>query len=317
MPQGFRSSIKKLHTTRQKFLKNPSCTYADSIENLLYNSILASIAKDGQSIDSTNDHFGGVSLRQNRFTTPCCPPDYKSAFTSIPSLIYSVSPDTIWVNQYVANETQIIMQDGQQISILQRTRYPWDGNVIIEILDNCRLNLRLRIPGWSASDVTVNINGDIYKEQVLPGTYLEIDRNWLIGDSVCIQFPLRVRRIAADDLKNAKYIAFLRGPLLYCFESADNPDIDLAEVCLQKGGYTSEFLPRLLQGVQVIDVPAKIPRRNGFKQQTANTGQHPQSDSLTKPVTLMAVPYFTWGNRGPGQMAVWLRESQTIDTPAI
>lgn len=179
--------------------------------------------------------------------------------------------------------------NGEVVSLLQRTRYPWDGNVIIEILDDCELSLNLRMPGWCQNNVEININGDIYTDSITPGNYIRITRTWSVGDSVCIQFPMPVRTSQAhpDDSGKANSVALMRGPLLYCFESIDSPLYDLNNLILPVNHtFTSSFQPNLLDGVQIIEV---------------------SNPSQNKPI-LTAIPYYAWGNREPGHMRVWLRE---------
>jgi DUF1680 family protein len=59
--------------------------------------------------------------------------------------------------------------------------------------------------------------------------------------------------------------------------------------------FSSEFKPDLLNGVVVAEAEVPVPTitDNGMKISTVN-----------RKVT--AIPYFSWANRGKGQMQVWI-----------
>ncbi len=61
----------------------------------------------------------------------------------------------------------------------------------------------------------------------------------------------------------------------------------------------------LLGGIVALQTPATVP--------DAPWGDLYRSalDRATgeRDVTLVAIPYFTWANRGPSRMAVWLRQA--------
>jgi DUF1680 family protein len=66
----------------------------------------------------------------------------------------------------------------------------------------------------------------------------------------------------------------------------------------QNSAFTSEFKPELLNGVTVIkaEIPAVIVEDNGQKVYTVNK-------------TMTAIPYYSWANRGKGEMMVWFPSS--------
>ena len=68
--------------------------------------------------------------------------------------------------------------------------------------------------------------------------------------------------------------------------------------------FTTEFIPSLLEGTQVI-------KTSGF--QTKRTIDGKVEMLGEEPVTL--IPYALWNNRGPGQMIVWLPTSVMATRP--
>jgi DUF1680 family protein len=85
-------------------------------------------------------------------------------------------------------------------------------------------------------------------------------------------------------------VAFERGPIVYCFEQLDAkaPLAGLA-VVPPTAQISTAFRPDLLGGVQTLTVEAH----------TAGLGNGPS-------LSVQAIPYFAWNNRGLGPMTVWL-----------
>ena len=82
----------------------------------------------------------------------------------------------------------------------------------------------------------------------------------------------------------------MRGPLVYCLESADNP-FPLPELSVSADSpVQADFRPLLLGGVTAL-------RGHGEIAGKRNVG-------------FTAVPYYAWANRGSGAMAVWIPESE-------
>ena len=67
--------------------------------------------------------------------------------------------------------------DSSKIKLVQKTDYPWDGAVSIEVSESKKeaFDIMLRIPEW-ANGSTVSVNGK--KENATAGTYFTINRKW-------------------------------------------------------------------------------------------------------------------------------------------
>ncbi len=138
------------------------------------------------------------------------------------------------------------------------------------------LALYLRVPGW-AGGAALAVNGEAQTAPT-PGTYARVERDWAEGGTLTLTLPLLVRREVGHPRATSQrgQAALGRGPLVYCFEAADNPDTDIRDIRLPAA---PEFVPDLLNGVTVLH------------------------GSAPAPVT--AIPYYAWANREPGLMAVW------------
>jgi DUF1680 family protein len=45
----------------------------------------------------------------------------------------------------------------------------------------------------------------------------------------------------------------------------------------------------------------------GFVEEQEESSLYPLSAPVTKPCQIKMIPYYTWDNRAPGEMLVWLR----------
>jgi hypothetical protein len=188
-----------------------------------------------------------------------------------------------------------------------QTGYPWDEDVRIRVRPEApaSFTLALRVPGWCRRPA-LRINGRATKlAPLLSGGYARIRRRWEPGDAVELRLPMPVERIEAHPSvrSDAGRVALQRGPLVYCLEEADN-GADLNDQALPRGAsLTARHNPRLLGGVVTIHGKGKRRRRADW----AGRLYSPDAGRL-ETVAVMAVPYFAWCNRRPGEMLVWLRE---------
>jgi hypothetical protein len=106
---------------------------------------------------------------------------------------------------------------GAALLLGQETSYPIDGMVRLTVAPATpeRFVLRLRIPAWSLL-TKVRMNGQPVAS-VQPGTYLALDRLWLSGDSVELEFDMRPRFVSGERDATGR-IAIYRGPLLLAYD---------------------------------------------------------------------------------------------------
>jgi hypothetical protein len=229
---------------------------------------------------------------------------------ALPGYLYSLTEDTVWVHLYAANDALLTLPGGLDVRLVQRTRYPWDGNITMDVLSAGEFGLRVRIPGWCGTDAAVLLNGEPLAIAAPAGTYVEVRRHWQVGDSLCLRLPMPVRQIEAHPytLENTGRVALMRGPLLYCLEGVDNPGVDLRDVTLPAEEIAIEeaFIPTLLGGVSVLRFAAQVaPLDAGWSGRLYRPAQ--SHGASRRSIEVLAVPYYAWANRDPGPMQVWLR----------
>ncbi len=321
--------------------------YLDALERTLYNNLLAGVSLSGDQFFSTSPtesdgemkfnqgnvpnafaqakYADAAATRKPWFVSACCPPNLARYIEQISGLIYAVSADDVLVNLFVGSETTIERDDGNKVTIRQQTRYPWEGKVAIAVQPERkeRFGLRIRIPGWAnnspvasdlysfsesaeAPEVTVAVNGQDVPLKLDCG-FLALDREWSPGDSVEVNFAMPVHRVLSNPLvkENINKVALQRGPIVYCAESLDNRGAARSLALQDDASLHARFRPDLLNGVMTVFGLSTSQRTTG---QSGGNGADQERTSQLRPV--LAIPYYAWGNRGPGEMVVWFWREQ-------
>jgi DUF1680 family protein len=288
--------------------------YADILERSLYNGAL-----DGLSLKGDRFFYGnplaseGDDSRSEWFGTACCPSNIARLVESVGNYIYAESNDAIWINLYIGSKGSFEVKN-KKVQVSQETNYPWDGKVRISVFPEkqTEFDLLIRIPGWAGNDpvpgntyrylessseaITISINGKPVDYKIVKG-YAVITKSWKKGDVVQLDLPMPVRRIVAireikDDINR---VALQRGPLVYCFEHADNDGKTMNIVIPDNAAFKAEFKPDMLNGIVAIssNTPVVTVSENGLS---------------VKPIikNVVAIPFFSWANRGEGQMQIWM-----------
>jgi DUF1680 family protein len=212
------------------------------------------------------------------------------------------------VHLYVQGAGQFQL-GGQNVTLSQETRYPWDGAVALRVATEqpARFGLRLRLPGWCAAPrLAVNGTPAELAGNVENG-YARIEREWQDGDVVTLELPMPAQRVYAHPAiaADAGNVAIQRGPLIYCLEQADQ-SMPLDRVALpQAAELAASFEPELLGGVVALAGIAQALDDAGWEGVLYSTAA-----PATQPCTIMAIPYYAWDHRAPGRMRVWVREAK-------
>jgi DUF1680 family protein len=291
--------------------------FTDALETTLYNGVLAGVSLNGQSYFYQNPLAdSGSHRRQPWFGCACCPPNIARLLASLPGYFYGTSREGVWAHLYAAGSASMTLPGGARAAIIQRTRYPWDGEVEIEVQTDARdqFSLFLRVPGWCQS-ASVSINERPADAALSPGSYFELRQSWRSGDRVHLTLPMTARRVVCHPCvtNNVGRVALMRGPLVYCLEGVDHPGIELREVVLPaEADLQSSFEPGLLGGMEVISAGALVEPSLGWERRLyrsidANQSREAKSSTRQEPLRLTAIPYYAWANREAGPMQVWIR----------
>lgn len=283
--------------------------YADILERALYNGVLSGVSRDGQTFFYENPLASlGGHHREKWFRVACCPPNIARLFASLGQYIYSVNDTDIAVHLYMQNTAQVSI-GGREVAVRQETTYPWNGKIALRLsMDKpTRFGLRLRIPGW-CEDVQLRVNGEAFEiDGHLEQGYVRVERVWQSGDRVELELAMSVKRmyVHPDVRQDAGCVALQRGPLVYCLEGADN-NVPLHRIVVPRTTeLASQFEADVLDGVTIVRGEALVEDDTGW------VGRLYRSwPASLQPCVITAIPYYAWDNREPGEMRVWLRESE-------
>jgi DUF1680 family protein len=281
--------------------------FADAMETALYNGVISGLSLDGREYFYVNPLADdGTHRRQPWFGTACCPPNIARLLASLPGYVATASDEGVWIHLYVAATMEMALPDGTRVAIRQRTDYPWDGAVELEVETEreTRFSLILRIPGWAGA-VEIAVNGQPLDQEIEPGSYAKIRRTWKAGDVVQLSLPMTLRCLMSHPRVEANRgrLALARGPLVYCFEQADHPGVDIRDLRIPVGAnWEAVVQPDLLGGVTTLHGEAVVAA--GADDALYQPFQREETNGRMVPVT--AIPYFAWANRDAGPMRVWL-----------
>ncbi len=297
----------------RRFLATGEGRHMDWIELAMHNAVLAGVSLEGTDYFYTNPlrvtDPPPVELRWSRQRQPfvvsyCCPPNVVRTLAQLGGYAYSVATDGVAINLYGASELATML-DGVPLRIVQETEFPWSGDVTIRIdrAPALRWTLRLRQPSWAAA-MSVRVNGKPAPIEVDNG-YAVVRQEWRAGDVIQISLPMPVVCLESHPLveETRGQLAIKRGPTVYCLESADLPKgVDVGQVRIDPDAdFTVRYDDGLLGGVAVIE--AELPN---VESAAWDKLYRPATESPSRTARVKFVPYYAWGNRGKGEMSVWL-----------
>lgn len=295
------------------FLLTGDAAYMDVWERTAHNGFISGVSESGDRFfypnplvyDGQAKNNNGHAGRAPWFGCACCPPNLMRTLAAFTGYFYAVRDDALYVNVFASSEGRATIA-GTPVTLTQTTDYPWKGAVKLAVSPGkpARFTVRVRIPGWArnapvptdlyayenaiAPAWTVRVGGEKISAPLDHG-YLSITRDWRSGDAIEVELPMPVRRVHGNAHIAATQgrVAFERGPVVYCVETAgqafpaDTKPEDL--VVKRDAAVAAMWKPALLGGIEEL---------------TLDTGTR----------KIEAVPYFAWDNRGLDRMAVWLRE---------
>jgi DUF1680 family protein len=297
---------------RQLLLTEPKGEYGDILEKELYNGTISGMALDGEHFfyvnplqvnpessakDPTKSHV--KVTRPAWFGCACCPPNLARLIASVDQYIYTQQADTIYNHLFISSSTQF--DNGLTITI--DGNYPWSGDIKYRFAAETPVTttLAIRIPAW-AKHPHATIDGK-------PATITVENGFWFINQAfsdttrIDLSLDMMPQRIHADPhvFADIGHVAIMRGPVVYCLEQADNgshlPWLSLPETTTLRPQVDTETFAIPLTTIQTVGRKLAIP----------STELYATADETRQ---LTFIPYFAWANRTPGEMQVWIRETQ-------
>jgi DUF1680 family protein len=318
------AAIANIYWNSRMFQLHGDAKYIDVLERTLYNGLLSGVSLSGDRFFYPNPL---ASMHQHQrsawFACACCISNMTRFLPSVPGYVYAQNKNDLYVNLFMSNASDVTLAAGK-VNISQQTEYPWKGTVTMAVNPSKKMNfaLHIRIPGWS---VNQPVPGDLYRYmdqkqtpfklllngkevpyKMLKG-YAVIERSWAKGDQVSLELPMEVQKVIAnakvkDDIGR---FTFQRGPIVYCLEGPDNADGIVQNIMVDKDARaTLAFKGDKLNGIEELQVTG------------SSTKRQLNSDALLRATqTVTAIPYYSWANRGPSDMSVWIPYEESAARP--
>ena len=313
------AAIANVYWNYRMFLLHGDAKYIDVLERSLYNGLISGVGLDGKSFFYTNamevrNSFSHKDIERERagwFECSCCPTNICRFIPAVPGYIYAQKENDLFINLFI-NSSASLLINKIPLELVQENNYPWDGDLSFRLktAKPNKFNLRIRIPGWAMNSVVpsdlygfeksysvkpeIKVNG-IPLDYEIENGYAVIPRTWKNNDKVSMELPMEVKQVVCiDSVKNNMgKVALQRGPLIYCSEWTDNNG-KTSNIILPIGSkFTPEFKPYILNGIMTIKTEAPVVIIKNDQTITTETK------------TITAIPYYSWANRGSGEMTVW------------
>ncbi|HVT79483.1 MAG TPA: beta-L-arabinofuranosidase domain-containing protein [Phycisphaerae bacterium] len=334
---------------QRMFMLHGEAKYLDVAERVIYNGLLSGVSLKGDTFFYQNPlqnnaarggrgrrggaaagpaaatgpatanaaELGGTGVsaaasgpRQGWFDVACCPANLARYVAQFAGYIYATRGDVIYVDYFVDSAADVTV-NGSKVHLKQETKFPLDGDLKLTVTPEAagEFTLNVRIPCWSQDKSLptdlytfipqpkshlpetywIKVNGQTITPEMKDG-FASLRRPWKPGDTVEVHLPMEARQVVAHEKVEADrgLVAIQRGPLIYCIEGADNSPAGGALPAITLGAdtaFSTEAKPELLGGVTLVKLK-------------------------TSDREFTAVPYYAWGNRGNGEMRVWLARAQ-------
>ena len=312
------AAIGLIFFARRMFEITKDSRYTDVMERALYNGVISGMSLDGKSFFYVNplevspehcekDYFRRhvKPERQKWFGCACCPPNVARLLSSIGGYAFECNDTSVYINLFVGGKVELELNGKKNVFDVQ-TDYPWNGKVTVSILNDqpSDYTCALRIPGW-CERYEITVNGEKLSCEPEKG-YAVLKREWKNGDQIVLDMEMPVRIIEANPLvrEDIGKVAVMRGPIVYCLEEKDNGD-QLQQIYLEEGQrFTEEYEGQLFNGVVTLQVKGKRVSDDGWNGDTLYRTYRGKKYSEQN---LKMIPYYSWANRGIGEMTVWVR----------
>lgn len=227
-------SYAHMKLTRYLLRATRDSRYGDSMERIIYNSVLGAkpLRPDGTAFYNSDYNFNARKI-YSVHKWPCCSGTLPQAAADYRINTFFRDRQGIYVNLYLAS-TLHCQQDGADITLTQETSYPHDSHIALQVTASrpAHFTLHLRIPQWAssappASAASLRINGK--RVPARPGTFATITRTWKSGDHIELDLPL-TPRLEPISPQHPDTVALLSGPLVLFPITTAQPPITRAQL---------------------------------------------------------------------------------------
>ena len=274
--------------------------WADELERTFYNAYLGAQRPDGSDFVQYTSLCGRrhAGENQSRLFVNCCTANGPRGYLAFFGSAMGAEGRSVYVNQYVSGSASVMLPgSGERISLETYSEYPKNGAVSMRYRERKtrRFELKLRIPGWSKTTV-VSVNGKRV-DDVRPGTYLRLDREWKCGDNIEIALDYSPRTQELDG-----HVAFLMGPLVLARDCRFD-DGDIGETIARH-----RWIPDPLKNLRLFPTRTRRDDMHFTAMGLLVTGAHTKNAGEKYPSVINFCDYGSAGNTWTDESSfrVWL-----------
>lgn len=296
------------------FLMDPGISYMDMLERMMLNVNMAGVSLDGRKFFYENmlrrakkleyDLVWGQT-RTEYIMSYCCPPNLARTLAQTSEYAYATDDTGVWTGLYGESEANFALKNGAAFTLQQQTRYPYDGQIAFTVKEHngVPFQLHVRVPAW-AKGATLRIGGET---RALSCGYATIAVDQPEGFTCVLDLPMTPRLTAAHGLieEDRNQVCVEMGPLVYCLESADAPDVDDLSDLLLPVNATFQPVQQEIDGRTVTALETTLLCRDVTPEEHDSLYHTLSFRPLTRKQVRL-IPYYAWDNRGLGEMMVWL-----------
>jgi uncharacterized protein len=188
--------------------------YGDSMERMMYNTILGAKPMDaeGRTFYYSDNTFTAKKVFSDH-RWPCCSGTMPQVAADYRINTYLRDPQGIYVNLYIPSTVRWTY-GGAQVSLTQKSGYPFESVVNFEVTTSkpAEFAINFRIPSWVQGSA-IAVNGKRVSIPVTPGSFASLRREWRNGDRIEVELPMTTRLEAVDE-RHSETVALMHGPLV-------------------------------------------------------------------------------------------------------
>ena len=310
------ATIADLHWTWRMMLAGDDPRHADVIEREIHNALAASVDATGTRFFYSNplqrrpdrfDEENSPAERQEWYSCACCPPNIARTIAQLGAYVAGLRQEehgTSLELLQLADMSIALPAELGSGTLHVETDYPDSGTLHLRLAplhaaEGARLGVR--IPGWARSGTITPAAGPERPLDAgeLAAQRLELPLEEVDGTVIVLDMPPRwtVSHPRVDATRGC--VALERGPLVHCIEQVDLPSgVEVDDLLVPAGATASAREDGTLE-LSLRHRPSAGELYRSLHGQEA-------SGADAEAVTVTAVRFSSWGNRGPGAMRIWL-----------
>ena len=292
-------------------------SYYEAVERALYNTVIAGISAEGDRyfyvnplevwpdncLEHTSIHYV-KAVRQPWFDVACCPPNIARTLASLGQYICAVDDKSLYINLFISSEMEIDI-NGNPIRVKMENTLMQGGKLKISVCTNGKkaITVRIRIPSWLEDPVFYSDAEEIHPAVENGYAVLAVNREGEQNFEFSGRTPARLMAANLNVRADIGKVALTKGPFVYCLEERDNGN-NLAALRIRADAIVEEDVPQK-------DLPGDLPTLKVKGQRVISTIKDSMQlygtpEFQTEEQEIKAIPYCIWGNRGSGEMRVFV-----------